>query len=273
MSGTVSYREMREFAEGIEKIFPSAVCSGIVGDARHRGGYHIGREFQPPTNYSVVRPDDRAGQGPDDGASAVDMTMNARDMRLATARLAIAYRDKADPRRKYINAFNGWDGGPDATRYDCYACKAYRATPDHKSHLHLEQRRRYITDPIANEAIWSILRGESVAAWLKSRGIAVKLHPAAGKRPEPAVVTLKPPPYPGRVLRRNDQATRPDPAVRQWQQRMRERGWTSIGKADGLPDRDFERVVKAWQKTIGLKVDGLVGPKTWPTPWTRRIVG
>lgn len=272
---TVAYQAMREFAEGWEKIFKSAVCSGIVGDKRHerRGGYHIGRKFQSGSNYSCVRPDDRKGQGPDDGSSAVDMTMGKRDMILCTQRLKAAYDNPADPRRKYINAFNGWLGTGSATRFDIYARKTKYATPDHRWHCHLEQRRRWILDKIANEAIWSILKGESVSTWLKSRGITTTPGPAAGAPARKPATTLKAPPYPGRVLKRNDKQTKPDPAVKQWQQRMRDRGWTSIGPADGLPGRRFEAAVRGWQKTCKLGVDGTVGPKTWPTPWTRPLGG
>lgn len=267
---TVAYQEMKAFALGWEKIYKSAVCSGIVGDKRHqaRGGYHIGRKFQSPNNYSVTRPADRRGQGPDDGSSAVDMTMNRADMILCTNRLAAAFNNVTDPRRKYINAFNGWDGSGPAARFDVYARAKKDATPDHKQHCHLEQRRAYIRDKIANEAIWSILRGESVATWLKSHGIAPGPPPAApGTKP----AAPKAPPYPGRTLQRNDRQRAADPAIRMWQQRMRDRGWTSIGKADGFAGPKFETTVKAWQKRNGLTPDGKVGPKTWPTPWTRPI--
>jgi hypothetical protein len=266
---TVAYREMKELAKGIEKIYRSAVCSGIAGDRRHarKGGYHIGRKYQSRGNYSCIRPDDRAG--PSDGSSALDMTMNRRDMVTATKRLAAAYRNHSDPRRKYINGFNGWDGSGPATRYDFYARKTKRATSDHKWHIHLEQRRRYIRDRVSNDAILSVLRGESVAQWLGRRGVKPVPPPKPAAPGKPAAP--KSPPYPGRVLRRNDRQRSPDPAVRMWQQRMRDRGWMSIGKADGLPGPAFERCVKAWQKYCRLGVDGTVGPKTWPTPWTRPI--
>ena len=259
---TVAYPEMRDLARGIEKIFPSAVCSGIVGDRRHKTGYHRARRDVGARDYSVIRPDDKAG--PDDGAAGVDITMNSRDMRLATARLANAYRNTSDPRRKYVNAVNGWDGTGPAIRYDFYARKSKPASPDHKWHLHVEIRRRYIRDRVAHAAVLSMLRGESVETWLRSRGI---------DRTSPAMkgATLKPPPYPGRVLKRDDRLKRPDPAVRQWQQRMRARGWTSIGKADGLPGKKFERVTRAWQKTIKLPATGKIDQRTWPTPWTRPL--
>jgi peptidoglycan hydrolase-like protein with peptidoglycan-binding domain len=257
MSGTVAYHEMTDLAREWEKIYRSAVCSGVVGNARHarRGGYHIGRGFQSPRNYSVIRPDDRSG--PNDGSSGIDMTMNKRDMVLCTKRLAAAYYYANDPRRKYINAINGWDGSGSATRFDFYARRTGPASSDHKWHVHLEKRRRFIRDRVANRAILSLLRGETVAQWLQSCGI--KTARAA---------TAKAPPYPGRVLQRNDRM-RPDRALRKWQERMRERGWTSIGKADGVFGGKTERVVKGWQRTVKITVDGKVGPKTWPTPWTR----
>lgn len=270
MSADIAYPEMRELAEGIEKIYPTAVCSGIVGDRRHKRGYHRARRSVPADDYSVIRPDDRRGKGPDDGAAGVDITMGRRDMMTATARLDAAFRNVDDPRRKYLNAANGWDGndGP-AVRLDFYARRRGEADRSHIWHLHLEKRRRYIRDRVANAAILSILRGDSIREWLAERGIA----PAAGADTVPGRRTLKPPPFPGRILRRNDRQTHSDPAVRQWQQRMRDRGWTSIGKADGLPGEKFGRAVKAWQRTIGLKPDGLVGRKTWPTPWTRPMSG
>jgi hypothetical protein len=269
MASTIAYQEMKEFAKGWEKIFRTAVCSGIVGDKRHRSGYHKGRSSVGSRDYSVVRPDDRSG--PRNASSAVDMTMGRTDMITATKRLAAAYHNTNDPRRKYINGFNGWVGRGNATRYDVYARKTKRATSDHKWHVHLEQRRRYTQDRTSNEAILSILRGETVAQWLARRGVkpAPPAKPAAPGKP--AAAAPKAPPYPGRVLRRNDRQRAPDPAVRMWQQQMRNRGWTSVGKADGLPGPAFQRTVRAWQKHCRMAVDGTVGPKTWPTPWTRPL--
>jgi hypothetical protein len=269
VSSTVAYRNMRRLAGGFEKTYRSAVCSGISGDRRHQeaGGYHIGRKFQSARNYSVVRPHDRPGKGPADGAAAVDITMGRRDMMLCTARLAAAWRNTRDPRRKYLNAFNGWDGSGSATRYDVYARRTKPATRDHKWHIHCEIRRAYILSAVAVDAIISIIRGESVATWLRSRGVAAAA-PAARPAPKSGASA---PRYPGRALRRNDNARKPDPAVRLWQQRMRERGWTSIGPADGKPGRRFETVAKRWQKLCKLPDDGVVGPKTWPTPWTKPL--
>lgn len=265
---TVAYPLLRELAEGIEDIFDSAVCSGIVGDLAHRrrGGFHISREDQPSSNYSVTRPDDKAGNGPDDAAAAVDITMNPADMRTATLRLRKIWDNLKDPRRKFLNAFNGWLGTGDAIRFDVYARLKKKATRDHTWHLHAEIRRKWVKIKLMVKAILSALRGESVTAYLASIGKPEVAAVAASDNASPA--RLKAPAYPGRVLRRNDRATKPDPAVRTFQQRMRDRGWTSIGPADGFPGAKFERVVKRWQQLRKLTPDGEVGPKTWPTPWT-----
>jgi murein L,D-transpeptidase YcbB/YkuD len=262
---TVSTPEMRKFAEDWRTKcgLSSAVMSGIVGDLSHqvKGGFHISRQDQSnPNNYSVVRPEDKSGNGADNAASAVDMTLNAADMKTCTARLVTAFSNTLDPRRKYLNAFNGWTGSGSATRWDVYARTTAVASADHKWHVHLEFRRKYSASPTAMAAVLSILKGASVAAYLASIGVKTTT-PAASKVPA----------YPGHQLRRNDKQAKPDPNVKLFQARMIARGWTSLKPADGFFGAGTERVVKAWQKQIGLSADGVIGPATWPTPWTRPL--
>lgn len=260
---TMAPEAVRNLALAWSHLFDSAKISGIVGDERHaaQGGYHISREDQPATNYSVVRPDDKGG--PDDAAAAIDMTMNEADMKACTARLIKLFDNTSDPRRKYLNAFNGWLGTGDAQRWDIYARTKKKATPDHRWHVHLEIRRKYVTSATAMKAILSALKGETVATYLKSIGVSV---PAASQSSS----AVKAPPYPG-ILRRNDGQTTPNASVKAFQSRMRERGWTSVGTPDGFFGPKLEAVVKRWQTTIGVTADGVIGPKTWPTPWTRPI--
>jgi peptidoglycan hydrolase-like protein with peptidoglycan-binding domain len=262
---TTCYANMKALAVEWEKLYPSAVFSGCVGDARHAlaGGYHIGRRYQNASNYSVVRPDDRPGNGPDDAAAALDMSMSTTDMVKCTARLALAFNNKADPRRKYLNAFNGWDGSGDAIRFDVYAKRKSWATPDHKWHIHLECRRRHVTSETARKAILSILKGESVEKYLESIGEkAVKPAMAvAGKTSKPM-----PPRWPGKVFSR-DVNMRPDADLKKWQQAMIDRGWTTLGRADGVFGPKTEAVVKAFQKLGKVPVDGVIGKLTWPLPW------
>lgn len=237
---TVAPAALRGLAADWKTCYPSAKISGLIGDVSHakRGGYHIGRKFQSSSNYSVVRPDDKGG--PDDAAAAIDMTMNAADMRLCTSRLVAAYGNTADPRRKYLNAFNGTTNNRTALRWDVYARKSKAATADHLWHVHLEVRRVYVNSVTAMRAILSILRGDSLAAYLKSvGGSAVKVSASTSV-----------------LLRRNDKQPAPLTQVRQVQAKL----GVSV---DGFFGAGTERAVKAFQVKRKLPADGIVGPKTW----------
>lgn len=269
---TLATDELRQLAADWKALWGSAKVSGIVGNTEHalRGGYHISREDQTnPENYSIVRPDDKVG--PSNTASAIDMTMNTADMIACTKRLVVAFNNLTDPRRKYINGFNGTIDGKTAHRWDVYAHFLGAATADHLWHVHLSIRRRYCNSPTAMKAILSILKGESVEAYLRSVGV-VPASRAASDR-VPPVAPVKAPPYPGRVLRRNDRQVKPDAAVKAFQAQMRRRGWSSIGEPDGFFGPKLEAVVKRWQAVAKVPADGVIGPKTWPTPWTRRLGG
>jgi hypothetical protein len=153
-----------------EEVYATAAFSGIVGDLAHTltGGYHISIEDQSPTNYSVVRPDDKAPPGSWSRihATALDMSMGKADMILSTRRWMVVWSDRTDPRRKYFNAFNGWTGSGNAQRWDFVANTVQTSTNDHQTHQHTEIRRRYWNDPVAHQAAISIARGETKHQWM-----------------------------------------------------------------------------------------------------------
>lgn len=155
-----------------EAEYPSATFSGIVGDVAHQktGGYHISIEDQSSTNYSVVRPDDKAPPGTwsRKHATALDMSMSKADMIKSTRRWMVVWSDRTDPRRKYFNAFNGWTGSGNAQRWDFVTNTVQTSTNDHQWHQHTEKRRRYWNDPVADRAMISIARGETKEQWLAS---------------------------------------------------------------------------------------------------------
>jgi hypothetical protein len=259
--GTVAPPLVRKLADDWKSKcgLKSAVFSGIVAGGSHvQSGYHVGRDFQPSSNYSVVRPDDR--EGPGNAAAAIDMTMNASDMRVCTRRLVAVFENLSDPRRKYLNAFNGTLDGKTAKRWDVYARKVKSATRDHLEHVHLELRRKYVGSVSAMAAVLSALKGETVAQYLAWAA------PGGSVSSAKTLSTVAAPPFPG-VLRRADQQKRPNAHVKVFQTQLIKRGLTSIGSPDGYFGPKLETAVKAWQKRQGLGADGVVGPKTWPTAW------
>jgi peptidoglycan hydrolase-like protein with peptidoglycan-binding domain len=54
-----------------------------------------------------------------------------------------------------------------------------------------------------------------------------------------------------------------------WQHQMSHRGWTI--SRDGKYGPQSRSVCLAFQSEKGLKVDGLVGPRTWEKSWTAPI--
>lgn len=167
---TLAHAELKRGAAIWEDCYSSAVFAGIIGDPAHqaRGGYHISIEDQSSSNYSVVRPDDKAPPGtwPRNQAAAIDMSMSQVDMKTDYIRMLAVWSDKEDPRRQFLNAYNGWNGIGDAKRLDFYNSTSGTATSDHKWHGHEERRRRYVADSFATNAIGSIHRGLTKSQWL-----------------------------------------------------------------------------------------------------------
>lgn len=78
--------------------------------------------------------------------------------------------------------------------------------------------------------------------------------------PAPVAVVAGAPPLPA-VVRAGSRGD----AVRQVQQRLRDRGWRLT--VNGVFDATTDRVVRKFQKEKGLVADGVVGPKTWTALW------
>ena len=81
---------------------------------------------------------------------------------------------------------------------------------------------------------------------------------SGGVQKPPAVVK-----WPGRVLRQPPLMEGTD--VRQWQQKMRARGWSI--DVDGWYGSDSEAICRAFQKEKKLKVTGDVDKVTWEATW------
>ena len=186
---TVATPAMTQFAADWEHAIDSAAKrndaatqSGIVGDKAHRarGGYHISREDQPSSNYSVSEyAIDR--QGPSNAAAAVDMSMRDEQMRQVSGRLLSAARNR-DPRVMYARAFNGTTDSKKAIRVEITDFGIGTASSDHLWHVHLEIHRAWVTNTDVMRALLSVITGQSLAAY----------KAAGGKLPSLAVPALTP---------------------------------------------------------------------------------
>jgi hypothetical protein len=165
--------QIRYVANAMDNCHSSAVNSGIVPDNAHKesGGYHCSIDdlyaYGNGDDYSNTRPTDR-GHNPKYGAG-IDTSMNDAGMILIHSRIMAVYNDKSDPRRKYFNAVNCWDGSGDAVRVDFIANKIGYASSDHKWHVHDETCRCYLLDWEMAYAKESVYSGQTKAQWLGSR--------------------------------------------------------------------------------------------------------
>ncbi|WP_051110402.1 peptidoglycan-binding domain-containing protein [Longispora albida] len=246
---------MLAFARNWENAIASAEFSGIVGDRAHArtGGYHISREDQPGWNYSVQLPEDKRGAS--NWASAVDMSMNAADMRLVTSRLLASAKDPHDPRLDPVREFFGTLDGRTVTGWDCYHGRPSSSDTSHLWHVHVSFLRQHADNAAALAAVLDVILGKP----------ATGAPPTPTPQPQPSY-----PAWPGRHLSYTPgRATMNGQDVRTWQQRMSARGW-SIG-VDGWYGPQSASVCRAFQSEKSLGVDGIVGPITWAAAWTAPV--
>jgi hypothetical protein len=170
--------------------YASAVLSGLAPDNQHldRGGFHCSvldlRAHGNEDDYSNTRTNDR-DLNVQYGA-AFDVSLAKADMIRAFGRVHTVWADLADPRRRFVNAVNCWDGSGDATRLDFDAGRAERASSDHVWHVHGEIHRRFVLDPKAARAVVSIFQGEPKALWVarEEPKVVVKMLPISGQIPQ-----------------------------------------------------------------------------------------
>jgi len=161
--------EMWWLWQQLQALEPSSQLGGIFAN---KPGYHNARENLPAWDYSVTdNPPDWGG--PPDKAAALDWTFpnaqsgNYSTIASYTSRLLASAQDPADPRLAgwrefYGNAdddtyVEGWD-----IRYGCAAT----SDSSHLWHIHVSENRDQTTSLANKKALLSVLRGESVAAWL-----------------------------------------------------------------------------------------------------------
>lgn len=167
---TAPTAQMMRLVRGWEELYPSAVFSGINGDAAHheRPTKHLSRSFNRDKFGAGAWPISTAKdkQGPSDKACAGDMSMAKADMVRSHDRIKKVFDNRrTDPRAQFFGAFNTWDGSGDAVRFNFVSGKAEYSTPDHKWHDHGETFYAYVNSGAMVDAWLSALRGDTVAQY------------------------------------------------------------------------------------------------------------
>lgn len=259
---------LRAVADGFVKNsgYVSAVLSGLVPDSRHlsNGGYHCSvddlRAHGNGGDYSNVRTDDH-NFNPHNG-SAYDISMSKSDMIRNYKRVYAVWKDRTDPRRKYVNCINTWPGSGSPVRLDFVTDKIGRASDDHMWHVHGEIRRRYNGDLKAARAHVSIHSGESKAAWIAREETKPPAKPAVTPKPAPAPKPAVATHAPGsRVLQYSPGKPVLSGVDVAYVQRYI--GTAKAGPADGVFGARTKAAVRWYQQMRGLAADGAVGKATW----------
>ncbi len=163
-----------QLAKDIEKRWPSAVFSGVVGDAAHQAtaSKHNSIMDNPKGSWAVTGKDDAAPPGTwaRDYACAIDISLNRSEQNQVHNHHKTVYNDKSDPRRKYLAAFNGWDGKGSPGRYNLVNNTISTTDNSHKWHEHDEGFYRYANDAGFPRALLSIYRLESKTQYLAGGG-------------------------------------------------------------------------------------------------------
>ncbi len=162
--------EMWYFWEQFKKIEPTVLLGGIYAN---KSGYHNTRarnQASWPGNYSIVLPPDKLG--PSDKSAAIDLTFpdaqagNYKTIMKYSQRLLKSGKDLKDDRGNYLREFYGnADGTQYVDGWDFYYVRPATSDSSHLWHIHLSFLRKFVTSRVAMDAILSILRGETYAAY------------------------------------------------------------------------------------------------------------
>ena len=135
---------------------PGKQLSGILGDTAHTYGYHRGRDYVGPGDYSAELPPDLGGDG--QAASALDVSLPPDQMSLATQRLMAAV-STGDPRTAAVREFYGTIDGRNVVGWDQWWGSAATSDETHLWHVHLSIYRQWCNDAAVLLPIADVMNG------------------------------------------------------------------------------------------------------------------
>lgn len=215
---------------------------GCCGDIHHTSGFHVPANRLPSSDYSIVH----SGKPADaNQALAGDFSMNTPWARKWLAWFVDQVKAGKMPGVvEIIGSLNGsnvlywaeWHG---------WASRAYLGS-GHKTWAHISGNRA---------------KGNTHTDFF------------AGFNPNDSTVPASlpadyVPPFPGRLVSLKDPRMR-GTDVLQWQKRMAYRKWRIA--CDGVFGPESEHKLIQFQREKKLKVDGILGPRSWNATWTAKI--
>lgn len=174
-----------------------------------------------------------------------------------TSRLVRSAQDGADPRLDLIlfEFYGQADSDAHVEGYNEYREASATSDSSHLWHIHFSFRRHAVDDWWGVWALYTVLTGQSVAAWRASLPGA---PPPVPKPPASATILPK---Y--TLGSRQLQDRSPDMRGTDVQFVQRWIGPARAGAADGVFGAKTKAGVVWYQRMRGLTADGIVGPRTW----------
>lgn len=231
--------------------------SGVIGNRAHSYGFHRGAAFIPATDYSRWRdPQGSDGPYPDWGwCCAGDYSHGGKAVLRARHAVLFTRLLDNDPALAHICEFIGQ---PYADRPVLYWARwnGIRTVQKYVGSGH---------DKWSHVSAYRSLAGKDAPLWTPASGAVTESGKVTTKP-----TTLKPPAWPkGQASFKASSSPKYSALVRQWQARMKQRGWTV--KADGYYGPSSAALARAFQKDKRITQDGILGPVTFTLAWTSPI--
>lgn len=146
--------------DSVKAAMPAAQMGGIIGDSAHTYGYHRGRDFVSPDDYSAQLAEDRQGDG--QAACALDISWSdAQSHYTASQRLLDAGHDsRMYAARSFYGSTDGWS----VCGWDYPGGYPVTSDDSHLWHVHLSILRMYANDDAALAGVASVITGGQASA-------------------------------------------------------------------------------------------------------------
>jgi hypothetical protein len=148
---------LRRLFDAIQAGIPSAINSGIIGDSAHTYGYHRGRDYVSPGDYSAEHPEDLGGDG--QAACGLDLSWGEAGPQFDVSARLLAAAQAGDPRLSALRSFFGSVDGVRVIGWDLAENTPATSDDSHLWHVHMSVHRESAGDWAALEPVAQVITG------------------------------------------------------------------------------------------------------------------